>query len=383
MSTILPSFNIDASVIPNVKIKSINFKNFKVFKDCNFNFSDKNDCKKFICFYGPNGTGKSTLLDAIALIFSRLDGRDEQNLKSLLGRLVRHTDGIQNGIYGDDDFLITAVIQTSIEQFKEYEIQISKKGFIKDHPIEIKEFVYRLYYAARYDQELHQFQLLRDKWTIFQELFQAVTGFKIEETTGLFDESKDPVQAEILNKYVLGFLVHKPDETITHKECSAGERKIIKSFSTLLNKEYMPSVVCVDNAEMHVEAGRHIQLIESMKKCFPNSQIFASTHSYQISKNFGERNQLYDLRTLKATGLIKEEPWRLYVSDEIKDGLSKLKSFTLTDTTIDILKKKGEELIKKCLESPDSKAIIQESILFLKEVAELFVKDMITYYGKK
>jgi len=366
--------------VPSVKIKSLRFENFKAFDDDSFDFTIDNKCKNFICFHGPNGTGKSTILDAITIIFSKYEGRKIEHLIALLGKSVRHVDGVRRAMYDkDSNFLLTADIECSLG---DYQIEINKSGFIKDHPIEIKDIINDICFYAKYDQELHQFQLARDKWAIFKELFEAVTGFTIEETTTLFSSSDNPVQAEILRKYVLGFMVQKPDEKISHKECSAGERKIIKSFSTLLNKKSNPSIVLIDNAEMHVESGRHINLIESMKKCFPSSQIFATTHSYQISRNFGERNQLYDLRLLKSTPLIARESWRLYMVDEIKDNISKLRSFVSCEdkkTWIDY----GEELIKRCLESSDDVTLIDNCKYFLTKISGFYVADIVYYYSNR
>lgn len=376
---VLPNFKIDPSTIPSAKIKSIAFHKFKAFEDVFFDFMDGDKCKNFICFHGPNGSGKTTILDAITLIFSRLEGRELKHLKALLGKSVRHVDGAQAAIYNDDDFLITAQIRSSIG---DYEVQINKSGFIKDHPLEIKEIIYRLCYYARFDQELHQFQLNRQHWATFKDLFESITGFSIEEKEGVFDESNDPVQANILKQYVLGFWVHKPDETISHKECSAGERKIIKSFSTILNKEYMPSVACIDNAEMHVEAGRHIQLIESMKRCFPDSQIFATTHSYYISRNFGDRSQLYDLRMIKASNILKSQPWRLYLGDEIRDGLLKIKSMTMDEKMSKWMITQGENLLKSCYEDENIESLVASSERFLSNVASVFIKDIVSYYKK-
>ena len=371
---VFPDYKIDSSEIPFIKIKSIHFKDYKAFDNVFFDFTDNNECQKFICFHGPNGCGKTTILEAITLIFSKLDGREENNIKALLGKSVRHVEGNQTAIYDNSDFLITANIQSSIG---DYEVQINKTGFVKDHPQQIKDLVYRICYYARFDQELHQFQLVRSKWNLFKELFQAITNFEIEEKEDIFSASNDTTQSEIVNKYVLGFWIKKPDETISHRECSAGERKIIKSFSTLLNKEYMPSIVCIDNAEMHVESGRHLNLIASMKKCFPDSQIFATTHSYQISRNFGNKKQLYDMRLLKSSKIVKEEPWRLYIIDEIKDNISKLSSITKDKNLANKYIEECNNLIKKILVCEDKDAIIVESCTILKKSLELYVNDMV------
>jgi len=375
----LPNFKITEDV-PVVKIKSLRLNNFKAFDDYVFDFTENNECKPFACFYGPNGCGKTTVLDAIQLIFSKFDGREKDKIKNLLGKLVRHVDKNQNGIYGKEDFTVTADLVSSLGN---YEVIINKNGFISGHPDQIKDLIYRLFYYARFDQELHQFQLEREKWNIFKDLFESVTGFETEEKKNIFDQSEDPVQAEILKKYVLGFWIHKPDETISHTECSAGERKIIKSFSTLLNKEITPSVVCIDNAEMHVESGRHIQLIEAMKRCFPTSQIFATTHSYQISKNFGKRTQLYDIRLVKSDPLIRKEPWRLYLSDEIKECLFKLGSIIVAQEIKDKEMKKGQELIYRCFNDTNSLDLPQKCVEFMHMVSDFFVSDICSYYSKE
>jgi len=379
--SLLPNFSLDPNSVPDVKIKLIRFQNFKCFEDETFDFTLNGKCKPFICFHGNNGSGKTTILEAVQLLFTRFDGREGDQIKYILGKSVRHIDGKPHGIYGTDDFLITAQIQSSVG---DYEIIINKNGFIKDHPTEIRLIAYRLFYWARYDQELNIFQLNREKWGVFKDLFGAVTGFEIEEPDNIFNDSSDPVQADILKKYILGFLVYKPYETITHKECSAGERKIIKSFSTLLNKEYMPPVICIDNVEMHVEAARHLQLISSVKKSFPNSQIFTSTHSHQISRNFGERNQLYDLRLLRLPEAIRIEKWRFYLADEIKEGIFKLEAMTTEKKVLEREINIGRELLKRCLDANmnfyNDHSIIEQTEIFLKKIAHLFVTDTIDYY---
>ena len=372
----LPDFNLNESQIPDISIKAIRFQNILAFKDYYLDLNNDNGkAKDFICFCGPNGTGKTTIIDCIQLIFSRFEGYQANRIENNLAQLIRH---------GADDFLLTAQLQCSLGN---YEIQINKKGFIQGHPEIIKNIVYRLCFYTRFDQELNIFQLERSKWELFQELFSSVTGYNTTEVNTVFDQSDDPRQAEMLDKYVLSFQVYKPDETINHTECSAGERKVIKTFSTLLNKEYIPRIILIDNVEMHVEAGRHLNLINAMKRCFPKSQIFATTHSYQISRNFSDRSQIYDLRLIKSPLFVKEEPWRLYLADEIKDAISKIKSVNGKEKKIEKeeefkykekLIEKGEEFRYNLLSEPSFKnfTLVEN---FLKEIISIFMKDVVEY----
>jgi len=184
-----------------------------------------------------------------------------------------------------------------------------------------------------------------------------------------------------LEKYVIGFNVYKPNETIAHTECSAGEKKTIKCFSTLLNKEYLPQVILIDNVAMHVELNRHLALVDSMRKCFPHSQIFTATHSYRISRNFGDKSQLYDMRLVRSSDLIKSQPWRLNLADEIQDALSKLndgKEFCNHK-----LIARGDKLLSNCLEQGicgenkmSSENILEEAKSFFKDVVDETINDI-------
>lgn len=372
-------FKKDPNEMPVVRIKNIHFENFKAFEDVNLDFTENNDIKKFICFFGPNGCGKSTILETIQVILSKFEGISLDRLRYSLGKSVRSKDGNKNGVYGNDDFVITSDIYTSKG---EYSIKLNKHGFISDHPQEIKDVLNRVYYAARFDQELHQFQLERSKWSIFKSLFESITGFTIEENEGVFSMSADPIQKEILDKYVLGFKINKPDEIITHKECSAGERKIIKSFSTLLNKEYCPQIIMIDNVEMHVESGRHLELIKSLKRSFSDSQLFTSTHSYHIPKNLESRGELYDLRFIKASKLIKDEPWRIYLKDEIKENILKINFLNSKKDTNNIINE-GHELMRNIDESYDKINLTKNIIAYIQKIEGLYLEEIVKYYGNQ
>jgi len=354
--------------MPSVKVKSIYINDYKIFHDFFIDFAQDNEISNFACFIGPNGCGKSTTLEIIQAIFSNYDQYDEVRLKSILGKAVRHTEGgDKSGIYGDADFLIRAVISST---YGDYEVVLTKKGFKKPHPDKVKDLAMRLCYFARFDQELRKFQLDRKNWPIFKELFEAVTGFEVEEEETEFAVGNSRIKKE----FVFGFWVKKPNETIHYTECSDGERKIIKSFSSLLNLDYAPSIILIDNVEMHVESGRHLSLIRAMKRCFADSQIITTTHSYHISRNFSEKNQVYDLRLLNCSEIYRREPWRLQVFDEIKDSLIKLETF---EGTYDI-RKDGLDLLKQLnYEITDIGDYRSDVKQFMFEVVCFFVEDVI------
>ena len=364
--------NFKESNMPFVRLKEIDITNYKIFDKYNMNFVNEGQTSRFACFIGPNGCGKSTTLEIIQTLFANYDAYDALRLRNLLGRCVRHVDGDdKSGIYGDSDFCIKAKLESS---FGDYEVVLTKRGFKKGHPEKIQHLAMRMCYFTRFDKELNKFQLDRSKWTIFKSLFEAVTGFEIEEEETAFSIGDSRIEKE----FVFGFYVHKPNETIHYKECSDGERKIMKSFSSLLNLEYTPPIILIDNVEMHVESGRHLALIQAMKRCFSDSQIITTTHSYHISRNFSHKNQVYDLRLLSCSEVFRKEPWRLQVSDEIKDALVRVK--TLQDIKTEELQIMGDALLKQCREDfkeHDKVKFTADVHRFISEVTCLFIKDLI------
>lgn len=374
---IMPSFKLEGKM-PHVRLRSIRFVNFKVFEDYLFDFSSEDGIKDFICFIGPNGEGKSTMLNAIQLVFSRIEGRDLARVKTNLGKAVRHVKKYSGGgVYGDEDFLITAQIESSLG---DYEVQINKSGFVKDHPQEIKNLIYRICYTAKFDQELNRFQLAREKWPEFKEMFETVTGYTVEENKDIemyLAGSSDVAMKNLVENYVLSFFIHKPTGTISEREASDGEKKVIKSFSTLLTIEYTPQIILVDNIEMHVEKKRHMRLIEQMKKCYPESQIFSTTHSYYITKILGKQAGIEDLRLIRANAYIKKEPWRLRVIDEIEEALLKVSSFKDSEKTSELVKL-GENILVACYgEIKDLQLFYSDVKKFLEGVLEIFISNVL------
>jgi len=367
----IKSPNFILKQVPEIQVKSLHIKNFKAYEDYHFDFAEGQDIKPFVCFIGENGTGKSTALNVIQMLFQRYEGYSDARMLAKFGPCVRGEDGL----YTDSDFLVEAEIESSVG---DYTVRMNKRGFIDDHPKEIKQILYRLCYFARFDKELDQFQLVREKWDNFKSLFESVTDFTIEEVEDVFSSSSDPAEAAMMEKYVLGFTVEKPFETIFHRSCSNGEKKVIKSFSTLLNLEISPRIILIDDIAMHVALGRHMALIEAMQSCYPDSQIFSTTHSYRITKNLQRRSQVYDLRTMHANPILSGESWRFRVMDEIDDALYKLDGLGLDSSNE--LYDAGKKLRDASgNEIKDLRRYQERLATFLKEVSDLYVIGMLSY----
>jgi len=273
--------------IPRVYISKIRLKNFKRYQEHEISFQDLSGrIFPLFGFFGPNGCGKTTVLDAITLTFCSFSSYDPERLRHQLGSsCIRHFQRMSVVDQETADFLVEASIVTS--DGRQYEIAITRNGFQKDHPDDIKPTLVRQCFKTRYDEELNTFQLRKDRWDMFKDLFETVTGFRVEKRecpmSPFTISSGENRRMACLDEFVLSLGIFKgDDEEITDRECSKGEKKIIKNFTTLLNKEFIPSVILIDDIEMHVERSRHVQLLRCIERCFPKSQILFTTHSPSI-----------------------------------------------------------------------------------------------------
>jgi energy-coupling factor transporter ATP-binding protein EcfA2 len=296
-----------------IRIVSIRLVNFKSYADYTVDFTNgSGSIQRMTGLFGRNGVGKSTLLDAIGMLFKKFNGLDQARLATSMRRYIRNVKNVDvagefsTSSVADDSMTVSGFGEVASERFsiqatfavedgRTYDVEIgntpdlfhwSKEGFItgvkKWHPGDIDESLMSQCYVTTYDKELNKFQLVKSRWPVFKELFTAVSGFDVDKLETEFSPDTPAKHLAMLDKYVLGLKISKPGETISDRQCSDGEKKIVKNFTTLLNLEFIPSIILIDNVEMHVEIDRHIPLIEAIEKCFPDSQVVFTTHSEKI-----------------------------------------------------------------------------------------------------
>jgi len=363
-----------------IRLRSIRLLNFKSYEDYTVDFVDNSAIQRVVGLFGPNGTGKSTLLDAIGMLFSNYCGSDRQRVSSSLKRYIRNVENI-GVVEVDDNFDIdmggkkfSIEGDFIVEDGTSYSVTVGNDpkifkwsngsedgksseegervfvtGLVNDHPPEIKKSLTKQCYVTSYDKELNKFQLRKDRWDVFKMLFEAVTGFPVDKFDGELDEetvADDRKRAAMahLDQYILGISIKKPLETITERQCSDGEKKIIKNFTTLLNSDFVPSIILIDNVEMHVEIDRHMNLLDCIGKCFPDSQIVFTTHSETIITEFDIRN----LISLVNKNISRDQLWRQDILRVLKglklsfrDDASQKKCSTLL---VDIIDDKYEDI---------------------------------------
>jgi len=372
---------------PRIRLKSLRMTNFLKHKDVKIDFFP--DDFLMNCLVGKNGTGKTTILNAVQLLFSNFSGYEPERLRALSLKNVRNYMSLTPEEAEKADFCVEGVFIVS--DGTEYTVTVKRDGFHSRHPDCILENLQYYCYSASFDRELHLFQLKRDRWPKFKELMEAVTGYTIEEDEQTFGLDSDPKFKRIMRDYVIAFKMDKGREIIGHRQCSAGERKIIRTFSALLNRPVTPSIIIIDNVTDHVEAARHISVIDALENTFDNSQIIVTCHSSSIQRYLPNPSRLLDMRLLNSENESTRQIWRLRLTDELDDLLLRLSSFEAENDKEEFLKAsligRGVGLLSLIkMDSSPSEEIYTELKIFAKDVFDATLRfsygeDLIRMHG--
>ena len=306
-------------------LRRLRLKNFCNYENQTFDFVKEDGSPyPFICFFGPNGIGKSSLLEAISMLTMNSTGRRDIHVRESLKKYIRNPDydpafeHMKGMLYRDGYITGSGVAKlpdmliegTYVLNGKDYIVAMNQNGYIRndfaplppdsdvDDPNKYFEsgpwgkdhLTYRQriahFVTADSDLSLNKFQLHYSQMEHFEAIISEIMRYKAD---CVVPSGITPLD----NGYCTDFVITKKDHRIHFKRMSAGERKICKSFSDLLNllrdlshpdpgdikMEGWPRLLLLDNVEMHVYYDRHVTLIECLKRVFKQQQIFATTHS--------------------------------------------------------------------------------------------------------
>ena len=285
-----------------MKIVSLKMHDYCGYRDAEFEFRD------FACLVGPNGVGKTTILNAVSLLCSSLDFKTdeadsnpgafktrisispEQRVKAYLKRNIRNVD--DEG--GCKAFRLEGVFE---HEGQRLQVFLTENGFEKNEILDKPFWWAGICYFAKFDSDMVNFQLRYDLWPKFKKAYEGITGIEIEpEVLNETDLKKFNQDTQI----VVGFFMKKHGDKIHSKRGSAGERKIAKSLSQVVNLEEarQPSIVLVDNIEMHVHYKRHLAMLEEIKELFAGKQIISTTHSLPIINSYEPKEDMIDIEAM-------------------------------------------------------------------------------------
>ena len=334
-------------------LKRLRLQNFCNFENHTFEFT-KTDGSPYplICFYGPNGAGKSTVLEAISLLTSDQTGRPTSYVRNSLCKYVRNKnyDPSYQRLVGHtyDNHLISGNEEKDLPEMqiegtyeyegKDYVILMNQDGWVRNeflsgsadrhesegpwhqHELKLRR---RISHSIKTDSDLslNSFQIHFAYQKEFEEIVSTVMRYPVQCV-------RRPELSSTKEDFCTDVILIKNEHHIHFKRMSAGERKILKSFSEVLNLMHTlanpspgdpamvgwPKLLLMDNLVMHVYYDRHVTMVDCLKRVFNEQQIFATTHSGTLinrqleKKNDTESELWFNLEKINLQGCSHQNP---------------------------------------------------------------------------
>jgi AAA15 family ATPase/GTPase len=200
-----------------IKLHLENYCNYEHYT-FDFRHPDGNPYK-YICFFGPNGIGKSTILEAISLLTANQSGRDPANVRRSLYKYVRNKDydpsyhKISGHSY-EDNFSVgstsnasSMIIEGTYEMDgKPYIVRLTQDGFERNDlapssnsegPWGDEHLLYRQrishFITSDSDLSMSKFQLRKEQIPAFEAITSKVMRYSTQclEPSGILPMDED------------------------------------------------------------------------------------------------------------------------------------------------------------------------------------------------
>jgi predicted ATP-dependent endonuclease of OLD family len=318
----------------NIKVKKLKITNFKGIKDLELNFTYQNSDRILdnIVLYGINGTGKSTILEAIyiCLTVGSLYSKND-NLKEIEKFLVNYISLGSELIYNNEQEFIIKIQILANEKLIDATLNYHKNNGLNWNIqntllLELNSFTYlssyRILNPSRVKNAGDWNQILRSKdIPIYREYnsYHSVKQYLVNLITDKKLETLTSENIEILEKIKQSFKIFFPQKEFLEKlsrtsdtqdyrlmiknedgsivdldQLSSGEREVISFFTYLCTKATNNSILIIDEPELHLHAKWQSIILYAIHNIFPNSQLFLATHSKEIHQSASE-SELFEL----------------------------------------------------------------------------------------
>ena len=243
---------------------------------------------------GPNNSGKSTILQTLALI-ARGNAVRECLPAHFKNTLYEWTRGEPRyGMEWSDHFgeprqssnLLSAFVAggglygTVGESYEMSDVTVGPEAEIL-----MRHLGYVGYYNPETQTDMDGVEIIADSVAL-----EIVSGFPLDILGGTFEETdlEDEVEAD---DWKLGLEAFGTiDGLVTFPELSHGTRSVldwVRQFESGMKRYYqghsdwkkMPGVFIIDEIDAHLHPSWQRRIIPTLQRHFPNVQIFASTHS--------------------------------------------------------------------------------------------------------
>lgn len=262
-----------------VKLKSIRLVNFGGYRDTTFQLDASK--QPVALFYGPNGFGKSTVLEAIRIAGNPLVFKDRAKGAELYLKPWTYdndyTSGTGNVKQSRNEMYVHAIFDELGEQ---KDVVIGNDGFLVNE-LEEQHNGYVFYADADNPINWSKFQLHSELAGKFVDLAEAIYGFDCDLGGEVVDQIQELDGSYSKHMYYQDLIVQKGKDKVHFCRMSAGEKKIATLIRQLCDPDSLMGrdIVLIDNVEMHVYFKRHPIMLNKIQEQFKGKQVIATTHS--------------------------------------------------------------------------------------------------------
>lgn len=297
-----------------MKIKEIEIKNIGCIRHLHLDF---NENMNILC--GPNGVGKTTIIESVASMFIYGHPTVKRNVASDIGYL--HAKIEADGETKENTIEIKKFNPIESENTRSFSNLTSKIISIKVS----RNFGYSQLTAIPSDQSREIAELWRETtsgvkfdgvkgWFVNRYLYSAREGTLTEEQISnyhLAERCFSIINSQYRFSRVMGatndIMVNTPHGEIYFEYLSSGFKSIIYLlFSTIkelefrfkeqnLKAEDFDGIILIDEIEIHLHPEWQERIIHILKKTFPCAQFILTTHSPHVIQT-AEPNQVMALQ---------------------------------------------------------------------------------------
>ena len=253
------------------KIINLHIEDYKMFKDFDIDFVDKDDNPlPIVVLAGVNGSGKTTLLEFIVEYF-----KHEEN------KLIYESKGLTFGL--GETYSFGAFVDTykSIEQYNSLKSLLSKNTRIsntiyisveQNNIIELKESILEHY--RRLSRKYSHLEALEEIQKFLNTIFadDMDITFKIDDIDIVLRDNEKVI------------FKNKSGDAFDIDKLSTGEKTLLSKVLYLYFKDYSNKVILIDEPELSLHPSwqnRVLKIYENFAKA-NNCQVIIATHSPHI-----------------------------------------------------------------------------------------------------
>lgn len=290
-----------------VKLKNIRLVNFGGYEDTFFDFSSPagalfgNPIKSLALFYGPNGFGKSTVLEAVKIICNPLVLQDRPTSTAVLLRSKIRDDDYNPtcDAVSNKEKRSMRVEATFLTEDGDKSVILTENGFlVNELPLVHNGHVF--YVDADHPINWSKFQLISDHADKFIELAETIYGFDCDLDGEVWDTIVENDGSVSKHLYYQDFIITKGNTKVHFSSMSAGEKKIATMIRQLCNPDNLlnKDIILVDNICLHIYFKRHAKMLDKLLEFMAGRQLIATTHSSAMIAHVPQSCR-YDMETYR------------------------------------------------------------------------------------